>query len=180
MWMSAYIPFQVEKSGNKWVCFPCKGGISGMFRGISLITVDPKGRLAVPAKHRDALTQAANGQIIITVDHADKCLLIYPMDQWLKLEKTLMSLPNVNPSVRHMQRLLLGHAAEVELDAQGRVLLPAPLREYAAIDKHVVLVGQATKFELWDADAWDKARDSWLLDAQQSPEATAILSQVLL
>ena len=79
-----------------------------------------------------------------------------------------------------MQRLLLGHAAEVELDAQGRVLLPSPLREYAAIDKHVVLVGQATKFELWDADAWDKARDSWLLDAQQSPEATAILSQVLL
>ncbi|QTR53964.1 division/cell wall cluster transcriptional repressor MraZ [Thiothrix unzii] len=151
-----------------------------MFRGISHITVDPKGRLAVPAKHRDALTQAANGQIIITVDHADKCLLIYPMDQWLKLEKTLMSLPNVNPSVRHMQRLLLGHAAEVELDAQGRVLLPWPLREYAAIDKHVVLVGQATKFELWDADAWDKARDSWLLDAQQSPEATAILSQVLL
>jgi MraZ protein len=100
------------------------------------------------------------------------------MDQWLKVEKTLMSLPNMNRRVRNMQRLILGHAAELELDAQGRVLLPAPLREYANLDKHAVLVGQANKLELWDADTWVAARESWLLEAQDDDEATEILNQV--
>jgi MraZ protein len=116
--------------------------------------------------------------MIITVDHTDKCLLIYPLNEWLKVEKTLMALPNMNRRVRNMQRLILGHAAELELDAQSRVLLPAPLREYAGIDKHVVLVGQAAKFELWDADHWEAARESWLLEAQEDDETHDVLSQV--
>lgn len=149
-----------------------------MFRGISHITVDTKGRLAMPAKYRDAIAESAGGQIIITVDHMDKCLLIYPMDQWLKVEKTLMSLPNMDRRVRRMQRLIQGHASDMELDAQGRVLLPAPLREYAGIDKHVVLVGQANKFELWDANLWEAARESWLLEAQEDDETNEVLSQV--
>ena len=132
----------------------------------------------MPAKYRDAITESAHGQIVITVDHADKCLLVYPMDQWEKVERTLMSLPNMNRRVRNMQRLILGHAAELELDAQGRVLLPAPLREYAGLGKKAVLVGQSTKFELWDADVWSSARDMWLQEAQSDDEADDILSQV--
>ncbi len=132
----------------------------------------------MPAKYRDAITESAAGQVVITVDHADKCLLIYPLDQWVKVEQTLMSLPNMNRRVRNMQRLILGHASELELDAQGRVLLPAPLREYAGLDKKAVLVGQANKFELWDADSWQQARDAWLLEAQDDDEANEILNQV--
>ncbi len=149
-----------------------------MFRGISNISIDPKGRLAMPAKYREDIVENAAGQIVITVDHTDKCLLVYPMDQWLKVEKTLMSLPNMNRRVRNMQRLILGHAAELEMDAQGRVLLPAPLREYANIDKRAVLVGQANKLELWDADTWEAARESWLQEAQDDDEATEVLNQV--
>ncbi|MCB1621199.1 MAG: division/cell wall cluster transcriptional repressor MraZ [Thiothrix sp.] len=149
-----------------------------MFRGISNITIDTKGRLSMPAKYRDAIMEGAAGQIVITVDHADRCLLVYPMDQWERVERTLMNLPNLNRRVRNMQRLILGHAAELELDAQGRLLLPGPLREYAGLDKKAVLVGQATKFELWDADTWQAARDSWLQEAQDDEEANHILSQV--
>ena len=132
----------------------------------------------MPAKYRDMIADSAAGQIVITVDHADKCLLVYPMDQWEKVERTLMGLPNMNRRVRNMQRLILGHAAELELDAQGRVLLPAPLRDYAGLDKKAVLVGQATKFELWDADTWNDARNQWLLEAQDDDEAGDILAQV--
>ena len=132
----------------------------------------------MPAKYRDAIAESALGQIVITVDHADKCLLVYPMDQWEKVERTLMSLPNMNRRVRNMQRLILGHASELELDAQGRVLLPAPLREYAGLGKKAVLVGQATKFELWDAEVWHAAREVWLQEAQDDEEASGILDQV--
>lgn len=132
----------------------------------------------MPAKYRDAIMETASGQIVVTVDHADKCLLIYPLDQWLKVEQTLMSLPNMNRRVRNMQRLILGHAAELELDSQGRVLLPAPLREYANLDKKAVLVGQANKFELWDADTWQSARDIWLQEAQDDEESDDIFNQV--
>lgn len=133
----------------------------------------------MPAKYRDAIAESAAGQIVITVDHMDKCLLVYPMDHWEKVERTLMGLPNMNRRVRNMQRLILGHAAELELDGQGRILLPAPLREYAGLGKKAVLVGQATKFELWDADIWAAARDSWLEEAQSDDdEANALLDQV--
>lgn len=149
-----------------------------MFRGISSLSIDPKGRLAMPAKYREAIMAAAGGQVIVTVDHTDKCLLIYPADQWAKVETTLMSLPNMNRRVRNMQRLILGHAAELELDAQGRILLPAPLREYAGLDRKAVLLGQANKLELWDTDVWDAARTSWLQEAQDDDEASDILNQV--
>ncbi|EIJ35900.1 division/cell wall cluster transcriptional repressor MraZ [Thiothrix nivea] len=149
-----------------------------MFRGISHISIDTKGRLAMPARHRDDIAENAGGQIVITVDHTDKCLLVYPMNQWVKVEKNLMELPNMDRRVRNMQRLILGHAAELELDSQGRVLLPAPLREYAGLEKKAVLVGQANKLELWDADAWNAARDEWLREAQEDDEASEVLSQI--
>lgn len=132
----------------------------------------------MPAKYRDAITETAAGQVVVTVDHTDKCLLVYPMDQWVKVEEALIKLPNMNKRVRNMQRLILGHAAELELDSQGRVLLPAPLREYAGLDKKAVLVGQANKFELWDADVWEAARESWLLEAQEDEETNEVLNQV--
>ena len=148
-----------------------------MFRGISNLNVDTKGRIAIPARYREAIQQSSAGQMVVTVDHTDHCLLIYAMDEWEDVERKLMRLPNMNRGVRNMQRLVLGHASEVELDTQGRIRLSAPLREYAGIDKPAVLVGQANKFELWDEARWLAERDVWISDAQASLEADEALSQ---
>ena len=151
-----------------------------MFRGISNLNVDSKGRLAIPSRYRESVQLSSSGQMIVTVDHTDNCLLIYEMSEWVTVEKTLMRLPNMNRSVRNMQRLVLGHASEVELDSQGRILLSAPLREYANIEKPVVLVGQANKFELWDEGTWQAQRNAWISEAQASLETDDVLSQISL
>lgn len=148
-----------------------------LFRGITNLTIDVKGRLAIPARYREVIAKEHDNQIIVTVDHTDRCLLVYPLNEWLDVEQTLMALPNVNRRVRNMQRLVLGHASEHQLDAQGRMLLPQPLRDYAGLDKKSVLVGQMNKFELWDADAWFSARDRWLEEAQAGDDED-VLSQV--
>ncbi|MFN4262859.1 MAG: division/cell wall cluster transcriptional repressor MraZ [Thioalkalivibrionaceae bacterium] len=132
-----------------------------MFRGISQISVDVKGRVAIPARHRDALREPAEGQVVLTVD-PDGCLLLYALPEWERIERALMSKPNMNPRVRKLQRLFVGHATEVELDGQGRLLLPPPLREYAGIDRRVALIGQGNKFEIWDEDRWNDRRAEWL------------------
>ena len=149
-----------------------------IFRGISNLNLDAKGRVAIPARYRDAIATDASGQVMVTVDHTDRCLLIYPMTEWIQVEQTLMSLPNMNRRVRNMQRLILGHASEHELDGQGRMLLPLPLREFAGLNKKAVLVGQLNKFELWDADTWFEARNQWIAEAQDEDENDDILNQV--
>ncbi|MCK5919199.1 MAG: division/cell wall cluster transcriptional repressor MraZ [Cocleimonas sp.] len=151
-----------------------------MFRGISNLNIDAKGRVAIPVRYRDSIVVDASGEMVITVDHMDRCLLLYPMDQWVKVEQVLMSLPNMNRNVRNMQRLVLGHASEVELDSQGRVRLSLPLREYANLQKKSVLVGQVNKFELWDTEIWNTQRDEWLAEAQSNLEIDAVLSQISL
>lgn len=149
-----------------------------MFRGISHLLLDPKGRLVIPTKYREALFEMAAGQLVLTIDHSDKCLLIYPQSEWQKVEHTLIALPNMQRRVRTIQRLMLGHAAELELDTQGRLLIPAPLREYAGMDKKVILLGQANKFELWDADTWEIARTLWLKELHDEMLGSDDLIQV--
>jgi MraZ protein len=90
---------------------------------------------------------------VVTVDHGP-CLLLYPQPHWDVLEKQLSGFPNVDQRTRRMQRLLIGHATECEMDGQGRILLPPTLREFAGLDKRVMLIGQVNKFELWDEQAW--------------------------
>jgi MraZ protein len=131
-----------------------------MFRGVSQLSVDAKGRIAVPARYRDALSESCQGQLILTVDR-DGCLLLYPAPEWERIEQSLMSRPNINPQVRKLQRLLVGHATECDLDGQGRLLLPPPLREFARLSRRVVLVGQGNKFEIWDEDIWSRNRELW-------------------
>ncbi len=140
-----------------------------MFRGVTNVTLDAKGRFAVPTRHRARLLEQGAGQLIVTVD-AGHILLLYPLPEWLKVEQKLNSLPTTNPRARQLQRLLVGHATEVELDGAGRVLLPPPLREFAALDKRVSLVGQGNKFELWDQTRFDETREKWLKpDGEDSP-----------
>ena len=130
-----------------------------MFRGISNLTVDTKGRIAIPTKYRDEINSDHNGEMMLTVDHEERCLVLYPMTKWVDTEHKLMSLPNLSSAVRGMKRLILGHASDVEMDGQGRLMLGAPLRDYAQMEKKIVLVGQGDKFELWDEDEWNVGRE---------------------
>lgn len=132
-----------------------------MFRGISPLSLDGKGRLAIPAKYRQHLQDAGGGQVVLTIDR-DRCLLLYPLPIWEEVERQLIRLSSTNKRARALKRLLLGHAEECGLDASGRILLPAPLREFAGLDKRVVLVGQGNKFEIWNEEAWCAWRESLL------------------
>ena len=131
------------------------------FRGINNLTLDAKGRMAVPSRYRERLLEICGGRIIITVDR-DHCLLVYPLPEWEIIENKLVSLPSLNKQARLLQRLLIGYATECEIDSQGRVLLPAMLREFARLDKKTVLIGQGKKFEIWDEDTWNESQGEWV------------------
>ena len=112
-----------------------------VFRGISAVNLDAKGRLSIPSKYREGL----QGQsMVLTIDTEDPCLQLYPMSRWSIIESQLEALPTFNPAARRIQRLLLGHATECELDSQSRILVPAVLREHAELVKKVMLVGQVS------------------------------------
>lgn len=133
-----------------------------MFRGVAQLSLDSKGRLAIPAKYRDALVGHCNGRLVITADPS-KCLLIYPQPAWEPIEQKLNGLSSFNPRTRSLQRLLVGNASDVEMDGAGRILVPGKLREFAGLDKEVVLVGQGAKFELWNEEKWNKEIDEALM-----------------
>ena len=124
-----------------------------MFRGANALSLDAKGRLTIPTRYRDLLQSACQGRLVATVDHGP-CLLIYPQPNWEVIERQLSDFPNFDEQTRQLQRLLIGFATECELDAQGRILLANTLREFASLDKRVMLVGQVNKFELWDEQTW--------------------------
>ena len=136
-----------------------------MFRGVQHINMDAKGRMAMPTKHRDAINFSDSGQLVATIDTQVRCLLIYPLSTWEEIEKSLQKLPTLNSSVRRFQRLMLGHATELEMDANGRMLLPPALREYASLEKKLVLVGQGNKFELWSDEQWAIETEQAIADA---------------
>lgn len=138
-----------------------------MFRGVNTIMLDAKGRLSIPTRYREALTRHCNGQMVMTVDR-DHCLLLYPLPDWEEIERKLVKLPSFNQQARRLQRLLIGHATECELDSAGRILIPPPLREFAALNKTVVLIGQGNKFELWDEATWSARRGEWLTQEGES------------
>lgn len=135
-----------------------------MFRGINAINIDGKGRIAVPTRYRDALLAEDAGALVVTIDTEETCLLLYPVKAWQVIEANLQKLPSFNAQARRIQRLLIGHATDVELDGSGRVLLPPPLREHAKLDKRAVLIGQGNKFEIWDETLWQARRSEWLVE----------------
>ena len=132
-----------------------------MFRGVSSLNLDAKGRIAIPTRYRDLLAESCNSELVITVDKA-RCLLIYPQPIWLEIEEKLKSLPSFDEDARNLQRLYIGNAHDIEMDGQGRILLPQELRRFANLDKKVALVGQINKFELWDEETWNSRQDAWL------------------
>ena len=138
------------------------GGLP-MLRGATKVTLDAKGRLAIPVRYRDQLMTRAEGHLVATVDR-DYCLLIYPLPDWEEIERKLARLPALNKQSRRLQRLMLGHATELEMDSHGRILLTRELREFAGLDRQTMLIGQGNKFELWSEEKWNARRDEWLAD----------------
>ena len=138
-----------------------------MFRGATKVTLDAKGRLAIPTGYRERIAARCDGQLIVTVDK-DYCLLIYPFPDWEEIERKLMRLPSLNKKARRLQRLMVGHATEVDLDGHGRILLSRELREFAGLVHQAMLIGQGNKFELWDEESWNRKRDEWLSDDDET------------
>ena len=142
------------------------------------MSLDAKGRIVLPARYRERLAEICNSQLVITIDTDQPCLLIYPLNEWELIEEKIEALPSFNPTTRRIQRLLIRHATDVEVDGNGRTLLSTPLREYAKLGRKVVLIGQGKKFELWDEDLWNQCMGEWLgdKDGAEMPEALAELT----
>jgi MraZ protein len=133
-----------------------------MFRGANKVMLDSKGRLAMPTRYRERILERSNGRLIATVDRSDRCLLLYPLPDWEEIELKLRKLPTLNPMARRLQRLMIGHATDLDLDASGRILIPPSLREYANLSRAAMLIGQGSRFELWDEAHWNESRELWL------------------
>ena len=153
-----------------------------VFRGVTHLALDAKGRLAIPAKYRDALQSATaepapddGGQrsLVLTADPS-RCLLLYPRAAWEPIQARLMGLSAFDQPLRRIQRLLVGYADDVDLDNAGRILVSPELRQYAGLDHRVVLVGQGNKFELWDEARWQEqtARALTFVAGELPPELT--------
>jgi MraZ protein len=141
-----------------------------VFQGASQLTLDGKGRVSIPSRHRDVLTAQCEGRLTLT-RHPDGCLLVYPRPVWEARREAIAALPY---SARALQRLLLGSAADTEIDSAGRVLVPAELRAAAALERDVMLLGMATHFELWDVARLAQQEQRHL--AQALPDSAATFS----
>ena len=141
-----------------------------MFRGVNTINLDAKGRMAMPARYRDLLTEKYGGRLVATVDFTGRCLLLYPIDEWEVIQQKIESLSSFDEASRRVQRMLIGHAHDLEMDGSGRLLLPQILRTRAQLDKHLALVGQGMKFEIWSEENWNEQADSWFAGAAGEAE----------
>ncbi|WP_428355463.1 division/cell wall cluster transcriptional repressor MraZ [Methyloprofundus sp.] len=139
-----------------------------MFRGVTAINLDAKGRFAIPTRFREELQDCCDRQLVVTVAVNEKCigepgcLWLYPLPEWEKLELTVSKLPTLNKMAGKLRRFLIGNATETEMDAQGRLLLSEKLRKFAHMEKKLILVGQLNKFEIWNEDAWNAKENEWL------------------
>ncbi|MFA5881349.1 MAG: division/cell wall cluster transcriptional repressor MraZ [Eubacteriales bacterium] len=122
-----------------------------MFMGEFQHTIDVKGRLIVPSKFRDSL-----GERFVATKGLDNCLFVYPAEEWQQLEQKLKSLPFTRADARAFVRFFFSGATECEIDKQGRILLPANLREYAKLEKDVVVLGVSNRVEIWSSGEWEK------------------------
>ncbi|GMG86639.1 division/cell wall cluster transcriptional repressor MraZ [Biformimicrobium ophioploci] len=145
-----------------------------MYLGSHAINMDAKGRLAIPARIREGLMAACGGRLVMTAHTEERCLLVYPEPQWQEILPNIEALPSFNKVARRTQRLLIGYACELEMDANGRVLVPPTLREYAGLEKKLMLVGQGKKLELWSEPRWMEWIDDSEGDDEIPPEMASL------
>ena len=134
--------------------------------------------MAIPARYREMISVQCAGHLVLTIDTEERCLLLYPIDEWEIIQAKIDALPSLNPIARRLQRLLVGHASDLDMDSHGRLLIPALLLEYAGLNKKTILLGQGRKFEIWNEANWNATRDRYLqeVDAEELPDALLNLS----
>ena len=142
-----------------------------LFRGLNSINIDAKGRMAIPSRYRGIIDDHCQGKMVVTIEATDgECLVVYPLNEFEEIQRKVEALPSFNATSKKLKGLFIGHANDVELDGSGRILVPPTLRTYVGLEKKVVLVGQGKKFELWDEDAWNAKRESWLNQEETEEE----------
>ncbi len=127
-------------------------------------TVDPKGRVMIPAPFRSILAENYSSKLVVTNAPFDKCLNVYPLEEWQIFEEKVKKLPSLNESVKYLMRRVVGSVCECELDRQGRLLIPVSLRTDAEIDGEVAVVGQINRIEIWNKHKWDEVVDPTRID----------------
>lgn len=132
-------------------------GRGPVFRGSFEHSVDAKGRVSVPSRFREIIAERYEGRLVLTMDF-DRCITVYPLEEWERVEEKIRALPQMQKEVKDFMRFVFSSATECELDKQGRILIPPPLRERAGINKSVMVVGIIGKMEIWDASAWEARR----------------------
>ncbi len=130
-----------------------------MFQGATALNLDAKGRMAVPSRHRDALTISSAGRLILTT-HPHRCLLLYPEPAWAPIRDKILAAPSFDPRSAAAKRVLGGNARDEEMDGAGRLLIAPELREYASLEKQVWLVGMGTHFEIWSDVGWKRQHEA--------------------
>lgn len=139
-----------------------------MLSGTTVINLDDKGRLAIPAKYRGELQESCGLRMVVTVAVNEvgagqkDCLWLYPFHEWKKLEESLSQLPSSSKNANYLKRFLIGNAHIYELDSQGRLLLPEKLRKLAGLGKKVSLVGLLNKFEIWNEEVLTAEEELWM------------------
>lgn len=125
-----------------------------MFRGRFEHSIDDKGRTSIPMKFRELLSSHYDERLIVS--NFDHCLWAYPVPEWQKIEEKVAALPQFNPQVKALQRLFISAAAECPIDKQGRILVPPTLREYAGLERDIIMVGMTKRIEIWSKERWAK------------------------
>ena len=133
-----------------------------MFRGFSSVSLDSKGRLAIPSRFRERLMGIAAGCLVQTLNPLDRSLWLYPLPEWELIEEKLAELSDFDKQSRRAKQMMRGYATDCQLDTHGRILVPAELRNYAQLDKQTIILGQGNKFEIWNRVNWEEQRDHYL------------------
>ncbi len=144
------INYKVVQSGDRWVSIPTNG-VNDMFIGEYAHSIDSKGRLNMPSRFREKLSET-----FFVTKGLDHCLFVFPENEWRIFEDKLKQLPLTNKNARAFVRLFFAGASECTLDKQGRINIPQPLRTHALLEKDVIVIGVGTRIELWSTDQWDQ------------------------
>lgn len=139
-----------------------------MFQGATALSLDVKGRLAIPARHRDALAAASDGRLVLTA-HPHGCLLLYPATAWEPIRAKVLAASSFDKRSAAIKRLLVGYAHDGELDSAGRLLVAPELRQFARFDRLVWLVGQGSHFEIWSDAGWQKEQEAVFALGEELP-----------
>ena len=154
-----------------------------MFKGSDPINMDAKGRMAIPTRYRTMLDEICSGDLVITIDMKSTCLTLSPLPEWKKFEEKVAALPALDDLAEMLSRFVVGQAKDLQVDGSGRILIPPELRDYAQLEKKLVLVGRTRRLEIWSEDNWNAERQKsqenyrgMLLDRENMSDALKNLS----